>query len=72
MPAATCATARGPAEITTLLDFGDWPAGMRVAARKERPHPGATLTLTDTDGHRVTCFATNDPSADLPALEARH
>ena len=60
------------AEITTLLDLGDWPAGMRVIARKERPHPGAQLTLTDTDGHRVTCFATNDPSPDLPALEVRH
>ncbi len=57
------------AEITGLLD---WPAGMRVVARKERPHPGAQLTLTDVDGHRVTCFATNDPSPDLPALEARH
>ena len=60
------------AEITGLLDLGDWPAGMRVVARKERAHPGAQLTLTDTDGHRVTCFATNDPSPGLPALEARH
>ena len=60
------------AEITTLLDLRDWPAGMRVIARKERPHPGAQLTLTDTGEHRVTCFATNDPSPDLPALEVRH
>lgn len=45
---------------------------MRVIARKERPHPGAQLTLTDTGGHRVTCFATNDPCPDLPALEVRH
>ena len=60
------------AEITTLLDLRDWPAGMRVVARKERAHPGAQLTLTDTGGHRVTCFATNDPSPGLPALEARH
>ena len=30
-----------------LLDLGDWPAGKRVIARKERPHPGAQLTLTD-------------------------
>ena len=63
---------RGPAEITTLLDLHDWPAGMRVIASKERPHQGAQLTLTDTGGHRVTCFSTNDPSSDLPALEARH
>ena len=60
------------AEITTLLDLGDSPTGMRVIARKERPHPGGQLTLTDTGGHRVTCFATNDPSPDLPALEVRH
>ena len=67
------------AEITGLLDLGDWPAGMRDwpagmrgVARKERAHPGAQLTLTDTGGHRVTCFATNDPSPGLPALESRH
>lgn len=59
-------------EITDQLDLADWPAGMRVIARKERPHPGAQLTLTDVDGHRVTCFATNDTSTDLPALESRH
>lgn len=59
-------------EITDLLDLSDWPTGMRVIARKERPHPGAQLSLTDLDGHRVTCFATNDPSRDLPALETRH
>jgi len=59
-------------EITHLLDLHDYPAGMRVVARKERAHPGAQLTLTDIDGHRVTCFATNDTSGDLPALEARH
>ena len=60
------------AEITALLDLRDWPAGMRVVARKERAHPGAQQTLTDVDGHRVTCFATNGPSPGLPALEARH
>lgn len=60
------------AEITHLLDLRHYPTGMRVIARKERPHPGAQLTLTDIDGHRVTCFATNDTNPDLPALEARH
>jgi hypothetical protein len=45
---------------------------VRVIARKERPHPGAQLRLTDVDGHRVTCFATNTPGGDLAALEARH
>lgn len=60
------------AEITHLLDLTDYPNGMRVIARKERPHPGAQLALTDVDGHRVTCFATNDPRSDLPTLETRH
>jgi hypothetical protein len=53
-------------EMATTLDLGDWPTGMRVVARKERPRSGAQLTLTDPDGHRVTCFATNDPSPTYP------
>jgi len=32
---------------------------MRVIVRRERPHPGAQLRITDTDGHRYTAFATN-------------
>ncbi|CAL9321225.1 hypothetical protein SUDANB66_06294 [Streptomyces sp. SudanB66_2053] len=36
-----------------------WPRGMRLIVRKERPHPGAQLRLTDTDGMRLTCLATN-------------
>jgi hypothetical protein len=51
-----------------------WPAGMRVIARRERPHPGAQLRLTDHDGWRVTCFATNTRGTGwtLPVLEVRH
>ena len=47
------------AELTGLLNLTGWPAGMRVIIRKERPHPGAQLTITDVDGHRITAFATN-------------
>jgi hypothetical protein len=47
------------AELTGLLDLSSWPAGMRVIARRERPHPGAQLRFTDIDGHRFTCFATD-------------
>lgn len=52
----------------------DWPAGMRVIARRERPHPGAQLHLTDHNGWRITCFATNTkgPGWTLPVLEVRH
>ena len=60
------------ADITGLLDLRTWPDAMRVIARKERPHPGAQLTLTDIDGHRVTCLATSDTSDDIAAIEARH
>jgi Transposase DDE domain group 1 len=52
----------------------DWPEGMRVIARRERPHPGAQLRLTDHEGWRITCFATNTqgPGWTLPTLEIRH
>ena len=39
---------------------------MRVIIRKERPHPGAQLRFTDVDGCRVTAFATNTPTGQLP------
>jgi hypothetical protein len=60
------------AELTGLLNLQGWPKGMRVICRKERPHPGAQLRLTDIDGLRVTAFATNTPSGQLPDLELRH
>ena len=61
------------AEITALLDLRDWPAGMRVVARKERAHPGAQQTLTDVDGHREpwrSRSARVDPSPRICALTA--
>lgn len=66
MPAPVRAAHRSPRH--------DWPAGMRVIARRERPHPGAQLRLTDHHGWRVTCFATNTkgPGWTLAALEVRH
>lgn len=60
------------AELTGLLDLTSWPAGMRVIIRKERPHPGAQLTITDVDGHRITAFATNTSRGQLADLELRH
>ncbi len=64
------------AEATGLLHLKTWPAGMRVIIRKERPHPGAQLRLTDVDGHRLTAFATNapqtGPGSQLANLELRH
>jgi len=52
-----------------------WPEGMRVIARRERPHPGAQLRLTDHNGWRITCFATNTSRSArwrLADLEVRH
>jgi Transposase DDE domain group 1 len=60
------------AELTGLLDLSSWPKGMRVIARKERPHPGAQLRFTDIGGHRFTCFATDAHRGQLPDLELRH
>jgi hypothetical protein len=60
------------AELTGLLDLTDWPAGMRVIIRRERPHPGAQLRFTDINGHRFTAFATDARRGQLADLELRH
>jgi hypothetical protein len=60
------------AELTGLLDLSGWPAGMRVIARRERPHPGAQLRFTDLGGHRFTAFATDARRGQLADLELRH
>jgi hypothetical protein len=56
-------------ELTALLRIGragdqldGWPASMRVFARRERPHPGAQLSLFETaDGWRYSLWVTNLP-----------
>ena len=58
-------------ELTGLLRQGPagdqlkgWPKTMRVFARRERPHPGAQLTLFEAeDGWRYSLWATNRPAA---------
>lgn len=62
------------AELTRWLPatFKGWPPGMRVIARRERPHPGAQLRLTDHDGWRITVFATNTKTGRLADLEVIH
>jgi hypothetical protein len=57
-------------ELTSLLREGPdgdqlagWPASMRVFARRERPHPGAQLSLFETrDGWRYSLHVTNLPA----------
>ncbi|MCA2277166.1 MULTISPECIES: IS1380 family transposase [Mycobacterium] len=62
------------AELTRWLPatFVGWPPGMRVIARRERPHPGAQLRITDAHGWRITMFATNTTGGRLADLEVRH
>jgi len=60
------------ADITGMLDLSSWPAGMRVIVRKEIPHVGAQLRITDIDGHRYTAIATNQAKGQLADLEVRH
>lgn len=59
-------------DATGVLDVSSWPPGMRVVIRKERPHPGAQLRFTDTDGLRLTAFATNTVRGQVQNLELRH
>ena len=73
-------------ELTPLLREGPdgdqlagWPASMRVFARRERPHPGAQLSLFETrDGWRYSLWATNQPTnwagwrADPAYIDAAH
>jgi hypothetical protein len=57
-------------ELTSLLREGPggdqlagWPAAMRVFARRERPHPGAQLSLFEAgDGWRYSLWVTNRPA----------
>jgi hypothetical protein len=60
------------AEATGLVDLASWPAGTRLILRRERPHPGAQLRITDVDGHRIVGMLTNTPGGQLPDLELRH
>ena len=73
-------------ELTRLLREGPggdrlkaWPASVRVFARRERPHPGAQLTLFEAeDGWRYSLWATNRPAStrgwlgQAPYIDAVH
>jgi hypothetical protein len=73
-------------ELTALLREGPagdqlngWPETMRVIARRERPHPGAQLTLFEAeDGWRYTLWVTNLPArtrgwrGQLAYIDAAH
>lgn len=58
------------AEISDLVDLAAWPAGSRLIARREYPHPGAQLTFTDLEGRRFQTLLTDLPDRDVVFLEA--
>ncbi|MGH3272774.1 MAG: transposase [Streptosporangiaceae bacterium] len=74
------------AELTGLLregpdgdELAGWPASMRLFARRERPHPGAQLSLSgEADGWRYSLWVTNLPAAvrgwraQLAYIDAAH
>jgi Transposase DDE domain group 1 len=67
-------------KLTALLRHGphgdqlaSWPADMRIICRREKPHPGAQLSLFETaDGWRYQLLATNTPGKSAQFLEACH
>jgi hypothetical protein len=62
-------------EITGLVPATGYPQGTRFIVRRERPHPGAQLSLFDTiEGMRHQVMATDTPAGNgsIQYLEARH
>jgi hypothetical protein len=58
-----------------MTDLAGYPAGTRIIVRRERPHPGAQLSLFDRDeGMRHQVFLTDTPfiSGSAQFLEVRH
>lgn len=65
------------AELTGMVDLAGSPDGTRIIVRRERPHPGAQLSLSDLDeGMRHQVFLTGTPVAgggeSIQRLEVRH
>ena len=63
--------AREGAWVVELDPPAGWPQGARVIVRRERPHPGAQLSFTDTDGHRFQAILTDRQGA-IADLERDH
>jgi hypothetical protein len=62
-------------EIAGLIDDVGYPSGTRFIVRRERPRPGAQLSLFDTvEGkrHQVMAIDTPPGAGSIQFLEARH
>ena len=65
------------AEITHLADLSHYPAGARLIARREHPHPGAQLSFCDAAGRRLQVLLTDiadnhTNGTDIAYIEALH
>jgi hypothetical protein len=64
------------AELTGMVDLDSYPADTRIIVRRERPHPGAQLSLFDQDEgmrHQVLLTDTSfSGGGSAQFLEARH
>lgn len=64
------------AELTGMVDLAGYAVGTRITVRRERPHPGAQLSLFDHDeGLRHQVFLTDTPysgGGSAQFLEVRH
>jgi hypothetical protein len=63
------------AELSGLMDLSAWGEEARLICRRERPHPGAQLSMFDmSEGYRHTCFITNakETEDDAGVLELGH
>ena len=54
------------------VELEGWPEGTRAICRKERAHPGAQLSLIDTDGWRHQVFITDQAGEELAELDRFH
>lgn len=66
------ARARTSGWAELLLDLSSWPQGTHALCRRERPHPGAQLTLSDAEGPRLQVMLTNQKGKRIARLEQMH
>lgn len=59
-------------EITELLDLSGWPEGSRMIIRRERPHPGAQLSLFDRDNEFRHQALLTDVGGSPALVESNH
>jgi len=59
-------------EITDLVDLSGWPEGSRMIVRRERPHPGAQLSLFDRDNEFRHQALLTDVGGSAVLVESNH